>query len=727
MRQQNLQSFLPVFFLLTGLFTSFSTFATDPSLTVSLGLNNVATFSVADLPEVSGEGSGLRIFLSHGDGTYFMGTPQELAQHTHEYANSQSYSAFAEVVAIYDKDRRKSGKTAMVAVQTNSTPSTTTPPSTIGAVGIQLKRTTNPVPDDYVTYIVTYEHPAICTDVMNGDILFAFDPQVFETQSIQVNTYFQESRQAQYDGQVYVGERFSFQGIAPGEQRSFFIRLLTKSTATPGALMNIPTTVQLAFQRPNPGSCTTQTSFSSSIAGEVVLDSHDPNCKTVLQSDWTPGGSVTWRIDFQNEGNAAENKVVIADWIDTLVSFNSVKLVASRFPVADILVEPETREVRFVMEDINLRGLGELNASEADTRGYIILQANVREQVGCNAIANGARIFFGCKPPVSTRTVVATMPCKDAGGRCKTVFDGQIGPVAIPSAGEPLLRPADLDAGLLDKLGAAGWVYKWYPAEGLNDPFALFPVLKSPVQRTYTLVASNSFSCERAILEVSVQPEKPLQLTVKQEAIGGCDCQAIWNLTATVSGSAKDADLVWQDCTSGVPAWSGTQLLPQTIYIGVWNTQTGQMAETWVTLPGSCSKSGAWAGYKKLSPPQTPEGVQPPGDPNQARIQLSGSKGNGLQNAGFGKGDQPDLTPAQARLRFWPNPARDQITVQLEGLSGQGGRLVLRTTSGNKVQEWPVQNTRLEISRAGLPVGLYRLELYDNAQLVAVEKLVWVN
>jgi len=218
-----------------------------------------------------------------------------------------------------------------------------------------------------------------------------------------------------------------------------------------------------------------------------------------------------------------------------------------------------------------------------------------RDPKPCNAIANSARIFFGCNPPVTTRTVLAGFPCNDPCDSCLTVVDTLLGPVTIPAGGDSLLNGSDLGPDLYAFLtsNAADWEYKWYPAHGLSDPFVLFPVMTASVRRQYTLVASRSDLCQKVVLRVSVRPAQPLTLNASWTATGGCPDNPIWTLTAT-AGGAPATNLVWHDCSSGVGAWSDNNLMAQQVYVAVWDTLSGEYVEQWVNLPHNCPLDDPW-------------------------------------------------------------------------------------------------------------------------------------
>lgn len=586
--------------------------------TVPTGTLNEVAFGFSSFPDISGDSSNVRIFISHGDGSYFLGRLPDLTAHKHQYSTAQSsYNAYAEVVFLYDdkkKPPKKTGSTSIVVSTSGGGSNTTIPPTTLGGNKIALLRTTNPVPGDSVTYIITYGHPGDkCTNTISGYVNFTYDTTVFYpiSSTLDINNYFQETALDTSGGTTYTAKKFNFSNLAPNEERSFFIRLATKENVSTGTVLPMPTKVDLVFPKKDDTPCGSLLVFSDTILGEVVASGHDPNFKTVLNTDMCTTDSITWRIDFQNQGNAPVKSVVIADWIDTLVEYRSIRVVDSKFPVTQQIYLPNAREIRFVMPGVNLRGLQESAVSEDSTRGYITLRGKIQNFLPCNAIANAARIFFDCNPPVTTKTTLAPFPCDSINcDSCTVVLDTTIGPIAIPDIGQQLLQSTDLSVQDYNLLSVGPWVYRWYPADGLDDPNVLSPRLTRSLRRSYTMIASIPFgsalSCQRAIVHINVRPDPALSLSTSWTPTSGCPGNnPIWTLSATAS-DAPATNLVWQNCASGVDTFEKGNLLAQTCYVAVWDTMTGDYVEQWVNLPSKCPPptcplSGVWTGLGILA------------------------------------------------------------------------------------------------------------------------------
>jgi hypothetical protein len=95
---------------------------------------------------VTGTDAFIRIFLSHGDGTFFIGTLDELGAHSHTYAfDADGYYAFAEVIAAYDDNDKPPKRTALTQI-TNLNSSVTTPPAGFSLNGKKYCCSVQPMP-----------------------------------------------------------------------------------------------------------------------------------------------------------------------------------------------------------------------------------------------------------------------------------------------------------------------------------------------------------------------------------------------------------------------------------------------------------------------------------------------------------------------------------------------------------------------------------------------------
>ncbi len=596
-----------------------------PTLTVIEPTSGIEyRYHVEGLPTVSGSSAGVRIFLSHGDGTYFEGDSADIEAHTHRYPEgNKSYTAYAECTAIYDDNDNPPKRSMTVQVQVPTGLGSGVYESiSLGDDYVRLLRNRDAVPGDSIVYIATYSHDkhSCAADTLNGILKFEFDNSLFQLCGVEM---FNGESIIETNTSTSVGfVRCTIPALYPNQQRNIFFVLETRDDASTNATMSPFPNVFYSASGPSCGGI----SDSDMISGQTVRNAHDPNYKTTIQNNLNSGdGYLTWRIDFQNEGNAKETSVLIVDWIDPLLDYSTVELLEKSVGGVDILVQtnelqrfPLRREVRVQLTGIELRGLKERAFPEHRTRGYVKLRAKRQTTLPpCTAIVNRARIHFNCNPPIFTTETIDGISCA--------------GPSPVDTSGDPppplIIMPSDscavvLDTTtppvvdtvltgkhLLDGLGNEPWYatvsdmahWKWYPTDGLDNPFALNPALTKTVYHTYVLVASDPNPCRRAIVRVPVRSDCNLSLDVQQTAP---DCQK-WNVHVTAQGSASTC-LLWQDSTRGLSDITYTNLWPHQIYFSVWDTITGCAVEKWVQIgqnrlqvfddPGNCRANLVIAG-----------------------------------------------------------------------------------------------------------------------------------
>ncbi len=576
---------------------------------------NTYRFGVTGLPTLTSQNGSFRIFLSHGDGTYFIGTPAEIAAHTYTYnaGGNVSKYAYAEAIPQYDDtvDPKRTGpKTVSLVYQPPVTPPSIQLPAN---TKVHLDRICDAVAGDNITYVVTYEYDPNCVDGGNatnpisGKLVFDFDKTVLSY--VESKAFFSEDtlHSNLIGGTSTVGKlTYTFSNLKLGEQRNLFIVLHTLSTATDTSYSLSPKPkVELSFSRTDDGACPNPSQpYIDEITSQKIRYSHDPNYKTVMQNGLCGGDDyVTWRVDFQNEGDAIENHVTVVDWIDPLLDYSTVVPVGSSKPYDLFFHYPQKGQVRFIFNNIGLHGLGERGVDEESTKGYVVLKAKKNIGRACNAVVNRARIHFGCKAPIITDDVFAYFPCNDTcSNQCITVLDTTLPVQVMPTAVDsfPLLdafNGGGNPPSWYDALEEAN-VFKWYPAEGLSSPFVLSPKLNLNVKRTYVLVASLG-SCTRMIVRVPVVPEETLQMNVQKNIASGCPGMSpVWNLMATATG-APAGQLVWHDCNNGVSTHQYQSMsFPNVAYFSVWDTVSECSAEQWVPLPGSCNPQTGGGGCR---------------------------------------------------------------------------------------------------------------------------------
>lgn len=566
--------------------------------------SNTYRFNLTDPPTVSGKDASLRIFLNHGDGTFFLGSMADLASHQHEYSNRLTvYESYAEAIPLYDDDENPVQRSTSTNVGTSGFPSTVNhPQADLSQKPILLQRTCDAVADNLITYVVTYglssgnvSHGPGCSSPLSveGFVRFRFDSTHLDYQ--ETKSYFPDNT-GDYEApvqQIASGTfKVPFQRLDEGEQRNLFFVLKTKSTATDTNYALIPPIAEIVYN----GSCVVNSEYRDTIHGQKIRDSHDPNQKTVWSNNWYPDGTITWRIDFQNEGNAPEDSVSVVDWIDTVFALKSVQVVGGSFPVTKFHRDPVQRKFTFVLDSIDLRGLGERGVDLEETRGYLLLRAKLRKPEPCDVPVNYARIHFGCKPPIYTEPGFARLPCSDLIDSCLALFDTLL-PTRVISPGQNMFAGSELNSATQAVLSQAATDkhLRWYPADGLSSPFVVNPVVNSPLARRYVLIATFPDTCGRMVIQVPVEPPGKPSLAVTTTP-NNCPYPSKRSVKAT-AGGVDLKYLLWHDCTTGSLPWEKKdQDIPQTIYVGVWDTLTGCSAEEWIVLDPNCPPGGGCSG-----------------------------------------------------------------------------------------------------------------------------------
>ncbi|MCU0450119.1 MAG: zinc-dependent metalloprotease [Bernardetiaceae bacterium] len=82
-------------------------------------------------------------------------------------------------------------------------------------------------------------------------------------------------------------------------------------------------------------------------------------------------------------------------------------------------------------------------------------------------------------------------------------------------------------------------------------------------------------------------------------------------------------------------------------------------------------------------------------------------------------------TDFSQRVRLYPNPARQQVRVQLPFYAA-ARQVILYNPLGQAVRQWDATGTQLDLELAGMPAGVYYLHL-QTAQGAAVKPLVVTN
>ncbi|MGB0870760.1 MAG: T9SS type A sorting domain-containing protein [Flavobacteriales bacterium] len=139
---------------------------------------------------------------------------------------------------------------------------------------------------------------------------------------------------------------------------------------------------------------------------ELVRCSYDPNDKQVFpyygDSGYVlPNTSLEYLIRFQNTGNDTAFIVNILDTLDTSLDLSSFELVSYSHPI-QFTIQPDSREISFLFEDINLT---DTITDEPGSHGFVKYRIKTEDTIVVNTeITNEAYIYFDENPPIITNS-----------------------------------------------------------------------------------------------------------------------------------------------------------------------------------------------------------------------------------------------------------------------------------------------------------------------------------
>lgn len=197
---------------------------------------------------------------------------------------------------------------------------------------------------------------------------------------------------------------FNFSSLLPGTSNSIMVDLDASVTLTLGSLAT-----DTLWVNPISGDVTPANNIS--VVVDSVSGSWDPNDKAVSPKGEGNHGIVplstnelSYRIRFQNTGNAAAQTVVIRDAISNNIDLTTVKVSdASHEHTVEII----GNELVVTFANINLPDSG---ANYAASQGYINVHAKLKPDLtNGTQIFNTANIYFDFNAPVITNTVVTTL------------------------------------------------------------------------------------------------------------------------------------------------------------------------------------------------------------------------------------------------------------------------------------------------------------------------------
>ena len=214
-------------------------------------------------------------------------------------------------------------------------------------------------------------------------------------------------------GNVYTYHISNYSSI--NNNTAFNLILKTDTNAKAGDTICVYVTVTPLIDN-NPANNTYQYCY-------YVVNSHDPNNKTVYPVDVAPGytGWFTYTIHFQNTGNAAAQNILISDTLASNLDLSTFQLISYKYPntpylkgnvltfefsnidLPDSAANP-TGSIGFVQYRIKPKG-GLPNGTTIKNTGYIYFDNNT-------AIITDTTINLFTKKVTSVNTIVNDVTCK---------------------------------------------------------------------------------------------------------------------------------------------------------------------------------------------------------------------------------------------------------------------------------------------------------------------------
>lgn len=534
-----------------------------------------------------------KVFLSFGDGNYFIGKKSDLDTLRYNYPALSSYQRpYIEMAAAYDKKKRKTTGRAVVPGEFNPFPSANPgklKPTLQNNDVLAVIPARDPRYGELMTYVVSYKNDTGDAFTPDAKLKISYSAQFDTVQETTgnpnrfVDTFFNETHSFSGDTLVInVGntpartQRNVFIHFIPGApEYDRFGNIIFDSVAVSAELINDNELLQ--FKQ----------------VFNTMLDSHDPNQKTVTKEycQQPRDRSVEFMVKFQNEGAGLAGNIIIRDEIDALLELNSVDVTDwdPKFESIVHTIDATRREVIFKIKPkkpIIGRGSDAYKSVE-ETIGWLKFSARVKKAMPCNAVCNSARIFFDCQAPVSTNTVFARLPCdRDCKDTCSTTDIVNVIERRLRSGVSGSIWPNN--DSLLTQIESQGFTsFKWYPSTGLDSPFTLNPLFTPTRSTRYVLVASKS--CERWVIRFDVKVDCGFDFTysIVPDCSGG-HATIVTTPEFKTKRYNKDVagtSLVWSNCSSGDSGATFKNRSPGAHFISLLDTVTGCFVEKKIYIP----------------------------------------------------------------------------------------------------------------------------------------------
>jgi uncharacterized repeat protein (TIGR01451 family) len=251
----------------------------------------------------------------------------------------------------------------------------------------------------------------------NGVVTFTLDPQlIYVSSNPPANTISGNTLTWNLDGLGYL------------DVRSLELRVKTPATTLIGA--HVISTATISPTDPNPVN-------NTAVSDEEVKGSYDPNDKleahngTISRDQVNAGEALVYTIRFQNTGNAAAEKVIVADQLPILLDPAGIQVLdASHAYTMDLR---GNGYVEFTFDMINLPDSA---SNQAASQGYVRFAVQIRKEAPRAAeVRNTANIYFDFNTPIVTPPAITKIQEGVTGVSDLTDKAGDLRVMPNPSSG----------------------------------------------------------------------------------------------------------------------------------------------------------------------------------------------------------------------------------------------------------------------------------------------------
>lgn len=177
----------------------------------------------------------------------------------------------------------------------------------------------------------------------------------------------------------------------------------------PPPVINMGDTLNLFALVTTPGDVNGEN--NSAIVNQIVIASHDPNDKSVLEgntlspSQVLNGDHLTYLIRFQNTGTASAHNIVVLDSLSTMLDWNTIQMQHASHNYSFEKINGNILKWTF-----NNIMLPDSNSNEPASHGYVCFTIKPLNSImPGNVISNKAFIYFDFELPIITNTAEVTI------------------------------------------------------------------------------------------------------------------------------------------------------------------------------------------------------------------------------------------------------------------------------------------------------------------------------